>query len=38
MLTVTQVSPAVAFARTGMALTFAPRHGVRDDVKADPHR
>jgi DNA-binding transcriptional LysR family regulator len=34
VLTVTQVSLAVAFARTGLALTFAPRHIVREDVKA----
>jgi DNA-binding transcriptional LysR family regulator len=34
VLTVTQVSLAVAFARTERALTFAPRHIVRDDVKA----
>ena len=33
VLTVTQVSLAVAFARTERVLTFAPRHVVRDDVK-----
>lgn len=34
VLTVTQVSLAVAFARTEGTLTFAPRHIVEDDVKA----
>jgi DNA-binding transcriptional LysR family regulator len=34
VLTVSQVSLAVTFARTGLAMTFAPRHIVRDDVKA----
>jgi len=33
VLTVTQVSLAVAFARTGLALSFVPRHIVRNDVK-----
>jgi len=34
VLTVSQASLAVAFARAGLALTFAPSHLVRDDVKA----
>jgi DNA-binding transcriptional LysR family regulator len=34
VLTTNQVSLAVSFARTGLAMTFAPRHIVRDDVKA----
>ena len=34
VLTTNQVSLAVSFARAGLAMTFAPRHIVRDDVKA----
>jgi hypothetical protein len=34
VLTVIQVSLAVAFARTGLALSFVPRHIFRNDVKA----
>ncbi len=33
-LTINQIGLAIAYARKGMAMTFAPRHIVRDDVRA----